>query len=132
MANGPLSGYSILILEDEFLIAMDIEQICLDCGALETHIVHQLEQLDDHLVHDGRFDAAVLDLKIGGQSTIPVARALAGRNIPFVFATGMGRTEEIDSVFPGVAVVPKPYSGEDLVNSLTQAIAQSRPSRESA
>lgn len=132
MADGPLAGSSILILEDEFLIAMDIEQICLDRGALETHIVHQLEQLDRKLIEDGRFDAAILDLRVGGQSTIPIARMLDGRGIPFVFATGMGRIEEIDAAFPGVAVVGKPYSGDELVGSLAEAIARIRGSRESA
>ncbi|TIX32026.1 MAG: response regulator, partial [Mesorhizobium sp.] len=37
-----LDGLRILVLEDEFLIAMDVEQLCRDHGAAEVTIAREI------------------------------------------------------------------------------------------
>jgi len=111
-----LDGLHILLLEDEYLIAMDVEQICRDAGASDVTIVENLATFtaDD----SPKFDAAILDLMLKGVSTLPFAAQLHRDGIPFVFASGHGMNDEITRDFPGVALVEKPYSGRDLVAAL--------------
>lgn len=128
MTECRLDGRSILILEDEYLIAMDVEQSCLEWGAGEVTILRSLDQLRALPIEALRFDAAILDLRLGGESTTPFARELVSRGIPFVFATGLSDVEELAESFPDVPVIGKPYSGDELVRILSGVIARSRSS----
>lgn len=128
MAESRLDGRSILILEDEFLIAMDVEQSCLEWGASTVTILRSLEQLRRQPLDDQQFDAAIVDLRLGGESTIHFASELAKRGMPFVFATGMTDVGELAENFPDVPVVGKPYSGDELVRILAAVIERSRSS----
>ncbi len=110
------------MLEDELLIAMDVEQTCLDHGADMVTIMRSLEDLGENPFGDHQFDCAILDLRLGGSSTICFAEQLRARLVPFVFATGLSDASEITRKFPDVAIASKPYSGEDLIGMLIAAI----------
>lgn len=115
-----LEGLRILLVEDEYLIAMDVETICLEHGAVAVTIVGRLSDLDaDSLMQ--HIDIAILDLMLNGQSTLDFAARLQRRGIPFIFATGQSMTQEIRTRFPHVQLVEKPYSGDDLVKALSVA-----------
>lgn len=118
----PLEGVRILILEDEFLIAMDVEQLCRDHGAADVYISRSLEELGPEPITSISFDAAVVDMKLGGASTFDFARQLLDARIPFVFATGYADATEFATIFPGVDVVGKPYLGADLIAALSSAL----------
>ena len=118
----PLDGLNILILEDEFLIAMDVEQLCRDHGAGDIMISRSLEELGPEPFQAFRFDAAVVDMRLNGVSTVDFAQSLYRRGVPFVFATGYADPDETAATFPGVTVVGKPYLGGDLVNALAEAV----------
>lgn len=128
MTECRLDGRSILILEDEYLIAMDVEQSCLEWGASEVTILRSLDQLRALPLETLRFDAAIVDLRLGGESTTPFAHELASRRVPFVFATGLSDVGELAESFPDVPVIGKPYSGDELVRILSGVIARSRSS----
>jgi len=115
-----LDGLSILLLEDEVLIAMDVEQLCRDHGAGRVTTVRDVAGLDRHKAGTG-FDAAIVDLVLGGASTLDFARHLQSGKIPFVFASGYSELGELEREFPGVALVSKPYSGTDLIEALARA-----------
>lgn len=116
LSTMPLAGLRVLILEDEFLIAMDVEQVCRDHGAADVVISRSLDGLAE-LTAD-TFDAAILDLKLGTVSTLDFARELFEAGIPFVFATGYADPSETERDFPGVPVLTKPYLESDLVDAL--------------
>jgi DNA-binding response OmpR family regulator len=118
----PLAGTRILILEDEFLIALDVEELCRDSGAAEVVIMRSLDELGPDPLKDRKFDAAVIDLKLGSTSTIEFAQSLFRNGIPFLFATGYSNPEEIGSEFPGVTVIGKPYIGTELIEALVAAL----------
>ncbi|QKD01545.1 response regulator [Mesorhizobium loti] len=121
-----LDGLRILVLEDEFLIAMDVEQLCRDHGAQEVVIARDLTEIDDQKVAT-QFDAAIVDLMLGGTSTLEFAAGLRETGMPFVFASGYSDAEEIRTSFPGVRLVTKPYSGEDLVEAVAAAYGRGSP-----
>ncbi len=127
LAPQPLAGYRILVLEDEYLIAMDVEQLCRDHGAKEAILLHDLDTIQSR-IENISFDVAVIDVMLGGNSTLEFAQSLRQRNLPFVFATGYADASERFADFPGVPVVGKPYGGPELVEAIAQAVRQKEPS----
>jgi DNA-binding response OmpR family regulator len=115
-----LAGLRILVLEDEFLIAMDVEQLCRDHGAGEVVIARDLAEIDQQKTVT-QFDAAIIDLMLGGASTRDFALQLLQSGVPFIFASGYSDVDEIKASFPGIRLVTKPYSGDDLVEAVAVA-----------
>lgn len=120
MDNQLLRGLSVLVVEDEFLIAMDVEQVCRDSGAVDVRVIGQREALTAAAL-DAPTDVVILDVKLGGEHTLEFARLLASRGIPFIFATGYGDLGALRDEFPGVAVVGKPYATAAMVDALAAA-----------
>ncbi len=114
-----LSGLRILLLEDEALIAMDVEQLCRDSGATDIIVAGSLRDAESVSLP---YDAAIIDVMLGGEPTLDFARGLQANGVPFVFASGYDRQDEIFASFPGVTLVSKPYSGADLVDAVALSL----------
>src|SRR6188768_4104065 len=84
---------SILIVEDEGLLALMIEDLAREMGVREVYSCADLASAIE-AARTAQVDCAVLDLRLRGESSTAVADILAERNIPFVFSTGSG-TESI-------------------------------------
>lgn len=121
-----LTGKRCLVLEDEFLISIDLQEIFESAGAKVVCFGNADEALG-LLRQDENFDLAVLDLRLCGstRASTTVAAVLAERGTPFVFLTGM-RAEDIRSgPFPQAPVVEKPYVTERLMAALREALGVS-------
>lgn len=85
--TGLLAGRRMLVVEDEMLVLMNIEMELEDlgCSAIDAaaSVAEALALLGKH-----GFDAAMLDVNLGGEKSYPVADALTLLGIPFVFSTG--------------------------------------------
>jgi len=114
----------ILVMEDEILIAMDVEQLCRDHGAADVVVVHAFDDDGGDPLAGAEFHAAILDLTLSGRSTLGIAARLAAAGVPFIFATGHTDHEETFAAFPGVAVIGKPFAGGALIEALGQAITR--------
>jgi CheY-like chemotaxis protein len=123
LTNQLLHAARVLLVEDEFLIAMDVEQLCRDHGAQEVRVVASHTELHPELLAGSRFDVAILDVKVQGKWTMDFARLLVKREIPFIFATGYSDVETFFSDFPGAPVVSKPYTGVEVMEALSAAMA---------
>lgn len=126
MNDFPLDGMRVLVLEDEFLIALDVEQLCREHGAADVVIVNNLDALAPDPFTAEPFHAAILDVMLAGRRTTDFASQLVERAVPFVFATGYSDSEDMFEGFEGIPVVGKPYSGRDLLDALTGAIGRVR------
>lgn len=105
---GVLSGRTIVILEDEYLIALDAEGILEDMGA-EVHIATTLPEAEN-LARMDKVDLALLDVNINGEFSFPVAQKFHERKVPIVFASGY---ELKARAFPGADLgmcIAKPYT----------------------
>jgi CheY-like chemotaxis protein len=60
-----------------------------------------------------RFDGAILDLNLGGESAYPLADQLMARGVPFVFITGYQR-DSLDRRYANVPVLQKPIDSAAL------------------
>jgi CheY-like chemotaxis protein len=102
----------VLVVEDEMLIGMLLEDMLADMGHQVAAVVPRLK---DALaaVERETFDLAILDVHLHGESAFPVAEALIGKKIPFVFATGYGE-RGLPETYRGRPVLQKPFARDDL------------------
>jgi len=123
LTNQLLHAARVLLVEDEFLIAMDVEQVCRDHGAQDVRVVASHAELSPKMLAGLTVDVAILDVKVQGKWTMDFARLLVEREIPFIFATGYSDVETFFDDFPGAPVVSKPYTGAEVMEALSAAMA---------
>ncbi len=124
--NSPLSGLHCLIVEDEFLIAVDYERILQSAGAARVDAARDLATARDRLAHSGPFDLVVLDMNLDGESTLPLARELIVAQIPFVFITGYSVKTAMPDDLRTAVVLEKPFEERALITTLAQIIKSAR------
>lgn len=113
-----LTKKKILIVEDEALIAFDLEDVVMSRGATASVCLDVESALRQAECFD--FDAAILDYNVGGQTVVPVADALQRRGIPFVFNTAMAEFENLSARYNGAHVCRKPANEAELVRLLVK------------
>jgi len=105
-------GRRILIVEDELLIGMLLEDMLVELG---YQVAGSASRVEDalKLASETELDAAILDVNLHGKEIYPVADVLAGRKIPFLFATGYGE-RSLPSAFRQRPTLQKPFQQETL------------------
>ncbi|WP_207537640.1 response regulator [Sabulicella rubraurantiaca] len=114
---GKLTRRSILVVEDEYLIARDLAEELEMVGAEVLGPVATLSAALRLIARSGCIDAAVLDVKLGAESVYPVADALRRRGIPFVFCTGYDRGA-LAPAFRDALLCEKPSEPADIIRAL--------------
>ena len=109
-----LAGMSVLILEDEPLVAMFVESCLQDAGAAVVKIAASISAARSVL--NESFDAAVIDLHVADGDASPLIGVLSERGIPVVVTTG--GTIDRELLTQTVAVLQKPYPEADLIKVL--------------
>lgn len=108
-----------LVVDDEFLIAVELEATLQDAGYVVLTAVTPAEA--HQIVERQKIDVAVLDFRMGSES-LELATALRSRSVPFVFCTGALR-DEVDARFPGTPMVGKPFTASELLAIIDEIIA---------
>jgi len=123
-SNTLLIGKRCLVLDDEFLIALDIQQTLEFAGAAHVACVATVAEALALLRANPDFDIAVLDVKISGpdRNSLGVAAQLAAIGTPFVFLTGMRVDDLHAKQFPQAPVVEKPYDAAALLDAVRRAL----------
>ena len=114
---------SVLIVEDEMLIALDIQMMLEDNG---FQVVGPAGSVDSalRLLDDIRPDVAVLDGNLRGRPVVPVAQRLRSLQIPFVLSSAYDLfTFDGSEVLAGAENVQKPISEGRLIAALQRALA---------
>ncbi|MCF6368586.1 HWE histidine kinase domain-containing protein [Rhizobium halophilum] len=115
-----LSQVELLLVEDQMLIAADVEAILTEHGLTNvttrpsvTEALRSLEHFNPHI--------AILDVNLGTGTSVPLAQELLRRSIPFVFATGYSDRATIpDSI--DVPVLRKPYEASMLIRTIKRVL----------
>jgi PAS domain S-box-containing protein len=113
----------VLVIEDEALIAMELEEAVRIAGA-EAEVANRIEDALSK-IHDGRFDAAILDVNLGGKRSDELAAVLRAAKIPFAISTGYSG-EDLPLAFRNVPLLSKPFTGAEVQELLGQMLKQSR------
>ena len=102
----------ILIAEDEFLIAVLLEENLRESGYDVAGPFSDLTSLLAALDSE-KFDCAILDVNLGGQMVYPAVDVLLKRGVPFTLLSGYGNTNTPDA-YRGVTVMGKPCEFRDI------------------
>src|SRR4051812_19517671 len=121
MAAQQLSGASILVVEDEPLIALDVCEILTEAGARVIGPASSVAAAQA-LCARVEIGAAVLDVRLGRELAFPFAAWLAERNIPFLFHTGETNGRELCAGWPGREVLSKPAKRTTLIVTLAKLL----------
>ena len=121
--NHPLSGVTVLLVEDDLLLAMDIEDTLVGMGAVVVGVCHTLDEAMVRADADD-FAVAVLDFSLGSDSVTPLARRLARRDVPFILHTGKSRNEPSLMEWRDFSIVGKPASPHALVSAIKSVLAR--------
>ena len=114
-----MTARSILIVEDEPLIAMMLEDF-LD--SLGHKVAATCDTVADALarVAQGGFDIAIIDVNLNGEQVWPVADRLAAQGVPYILATG-GHIEPPPPQHAGAPVLSKPFTLDAIEPALAEA-----------
>jgi DNA-binding response OmpR family regulator len=112
---------SILIVEDEPLIAMMLEDFLESLGHSVAGTCDTVECALDK-VEQGGFDLAILDVNLKGENVWPVASRLREQKVPFVIATG-GHVDPPPAEFNDAPVIEKPYTVDRVTPAIDAALA---------
>jgi len=115
-----LAGRRVLVVEDEMMVLINIEDALADFGCTLVAVAATVDQALA-LIDTQNFDVAVIDVNLDGQTSYPIADALAKRGVPFVFSTGYSD--------PGLGgdhsdrpVLQKPYRDSQLAEILIRLL----------
>jgi DNA-binding response OmpR family regulator len=116
----PLNGEArlILVVEDEFLVAMELEAV-LEEGGFRVLGPVSTVQAALKLLDQQRPHAAVLDLNLRNETVTPVAQVLRRMQVPFAIASAYSTaTWPQDTALDGAPSLGKPTSPTQLIATL--------------
>lgn len=107
---------TVLIVEDEAIIAMEMEDALRDAGWTVLGPAGSLQRAEA-LLADHLPDAALLDINLRGQSTIALAETLRSRQVPVFFLTGYVE-DNLPESLRDTPVLAKPVPPEEIASLL--------------
>ena len=119
-ADEDLSQVELLLVEDQMLIAADVESILAEYGLTKVTTTPSVTEALRRLEHFTP-NIAILDVNLGSGTSVPVAQELLRRGIPFVFATGYSDRATIPDHID-VPVLRKPYEASALIRAITRIL----------
>jgi DNA-binding LytR/AlgR family response regulator len=121
MTTISLEGLTIMVLEDDFLAALELKRLVEERAGTVAGPVGRLEQAEK-LARDVRLDGAILDVQLDGTVSLPLADALIAQGVPVILVTGYDITTLPDR-FANTPRLPKPFSDVNFDEMITQVFS---------
>jgi len=112
---------SVFVIEDDALVAMNLEDMLMDLGCRVAGTAMRFDQLGKLLSGETACDVVILDVNIGGEKIFPYAEKLRARAMPMIFATGYGQSG-LPAEWRDYPVLQKPYNDDEVAQALTLAL----------
>ena len=114
---------TVLVVEDEFIIALDLSETVRDLGFKVEGPFADKENafiaIDQQLP-----DCAILDVKTADGEVFPLADALADAGVPLIFHSGHTPPAEIAERYPHAQACAKPCPPDRLITMIGCAIEE--------
>jgi len=124
MARPSLRDRRILIVEDEYLVAMSLAEALQDAGSIVLGPVPSVDKAITKIESEPHIDGAVVDVNLGGVLAYPVADLLIAKKIPFVFTSGY-EDNLLRDRYSQVKNCAKPYLFAAMEEALVEAMSLS-------
>jgi two-component SAPR family response regulator len=121
MTTTSLEGLTIMVVEDDFLAALELKRLVEERAGTVAGPVGRLEQAEE-LARDVRLDGAILDVQLDGTVSLPLADALIARGVPVILVTGYDITTLPDR-FANTPRLPKPFSDVNFDEMIDQVFS---------
>jgi PAS domain S-box-containing protein len=119
-STGRLSaGARILVVEDEAMIAAQIENVLADAGYIVLGPASRVADAFDQF-YRALPDAALLDINVAGERSFPLAEFLTAKGVPFAFYSGYGEAGAVPEQFRHIPVIAKPADPAGLIDVLSR------------
>lgn len=120
-----LRGKSVLLVEDEPLIGMDILMALEDAGAQVSGPLRSIKacmaEIDGHGT-EAPWNVAILDYNLLDGSAETLITRLAEQTVPIILHTGNPESVQSEFLENVTEVVPKPSRTDDLLNAVKRGI----------
>jgi len=114
---------TILVVEDEFIIALDVSETVRDLGyALEGPFADNEHAF--HAIEDELPDCAILDVFTADGEVYPLADRLVEAGVPIVFHSGHVTPDEVKARYPDAQACAKPCPPDQLIDALQEAVGR--------
>ena len=114
---------TVLVVEDEFIIALDLSETVQDLGYdLEgpfARTENALEAIEQELP-----DIAILDVYTADGEVFPVADALTAKGVPIIFHSGHVPPSEVHQRYPDAIACSKPCPPSKMIDMVQQAVGR--------
>jgi CheY-like chemotaxis protein len=117
-----LTGATVLIVEDEALVALDLALVLRDLGCVVLGLAADSAQALA-LLRQQRPDAVLLDLGLRDGFALALVEALAAADVRYVLTTGYD-CEQLEPALWQVPRLDKPYGQEELRQALLQVLGR--------
>ncbi|MFG1348151.1 response regulator [Xanthobacter autotrophicus] len=116
------TGKRVLVVEDEFLVALGLEDNLRSLGCTVVGPISSLSGAKAAAAHE-KVDAAILDVNLAGEAVYPAASILADRGIPFIFCSGYTGSVRMPAEFADAPRVAKPYTSRAIAEALSDLLS---------
>lgn len=121
MADQRPENCRIMVVEDEYYLAMELEHELGEAGAVVVGPVASVDEALSLLDQSPSLAGAMLDVNLGGEKVFPVADKLIARGVPFVFTTGY-QEGDLPARYASFPRIHKPFEPRAIATALTQML----------
>ena len=111
---------TVLVVEDEFIIALDLSETVRDLGyrveGPYANKDHAFIAIDQEMP-----DVAILDVMTAGGEVFPLADALTEAGVPIIFHSGHIRECDVATRYPQAQTASKPCPPDKLITMIESA-----------
>jgi light-regulated signal transduction histidine kinase (bacteriophytochrome) len=119
----PLEGFTVLLVEDNLIVALEAEDLLRSLGAVSIVAVSTIAAAMK-VRETNRIGFAMLDVNLGFENSLEFAASLRASKTPFMFASGYGEQRKAGEPLPAELTVSKPYDRDALQSAIASTLAR--------
>jgi len=122
-----LNGKRVLVVESQFLIALEMQRILEEADAGKTVFARSIDEAESLADRFGDYDLAIIELPFDNLGAIALAQHLLTAGIAVVAVSTDRSFRRAAAQALGTPVIEKPFTQEQLVTACLHALATTSP-----
>ena len=123
-SHPPHDRPKVLVVEDEFIIALDLSETVQDLG-YELEGPFEGNEGAIEAIEQGMPDLAILDVFTADGEVYPLADRLVEAGVPIIFHSGHVPPDEVRALYPDAVACAKPCPPDRLIDAMQEAVGKS-------